>query len=159
MLTNTISQPRPLPSPPSPTLSWFTTYQERYKQGTLSEPVSWLNCWLDFFCAKTYPVLPSTFRALFSSYEFLSSFGKLYFRIFNPLLLHSSRCTPSSDPLPAMFLHTVCRRFCQPSEPCSDLILFNPLHCYKKSIHAAGNHHWSRQNIRLIRTLSISIIF
>ncbi len=32
-------------------------------------------------------------------------------------------------------------------------ILFNPLHCYEKFIHAAGNHHWSRQNIRLIRTL------
>jgi hypothetical protein len=27
-----------------------------------------------------------------------------------------------------------------------------PLHCNEKFIHAAGNHHWSRQNIRLVRT-------
>ncbi len=26
------------------------------------------------------------------------------------------------------------------------------LHCNKKFIHAAGDHHWSRQNIRLVRT-------
>jgi hypothetical protein len=36
--------------------------------------------------------------------------------------------------------------------PRPNLILFNPLNCYKKSIHAAGDHHWSRQNIRLVRT-------
>jgi hypothetical protein len=29
---------------------------------------------------------------------------------------------------------------------------FQPLHCNEKFIHAAGNHHWSRQNIRLVRT-------
>ena len=28
-----------------------------------------------------------------------------------------------------------------------------PLHCNEKFIHAAGNHHWSRQNIRLVRTM------
>jgi hypothetical protein len=31
-----------------------------------------------------------------------------------------------------------------------------PLHCNEKFIHAAGNHHWSRQNIRLIRTSIVS---
>ncbi len=30
-----------------------------------------------------------------------------------------------------------------------------PLHCNEKFIHAAGNHHWSRQNIRLIRTVPL----
>ncbi len=101
-----------------------------------------------------------------------------------PPLLHPPRCIPCIEPRPAKFLHTVCQRFCQPSEPCSDpcfllfngqwrggagggvkcervesmfnqeltpigphpnFILFNPLHCYKKFIHAAGDHHWSRQ--------------
>jgi hypothetical protein len=42
-----------------------------------------------------------------------------------------------------------------PIRPHPNFILFNPLHCYKKSIHAAGDHHWSRQNIRLVRTLSV----
>jgi hypothetical protein len=27
------------------------------------------------------------------------------------------------------------------------------LHCNKKSIHVAGDHHGSRQNIRLVRTV------
>ncbi len=102
-----------------------------------------------------------------------------------------------STPQSAKFLHTVCQRFCQISEPCfhpcfsslqrtmargwrgwwgvggsnvqrvesmfnqeltpigphPNFILFNPLH--KKSIHAAGDHHWSRQNIRLVRTVPI----
>ncbi len=40
-----------------------------------------------------------------------------------------------------------------PIGPHPNFILFNPLHCYKKFIHAAGDHHWSRQNIRLVRTL------
>ncbi len=39
-----------------------------------------------------------------------------------------------------------------PSEPRPNLILFDLLHCYKKFIHAAGDHHWSRQNTRLVRT-------
>jgi hypothetical protein len=30
------------------------------------------------------------------------------------------------------------------------------LHCNKKVIHAAGDHHGSRQNIRLVRTDSVS---
>ncbi len=75
---------------------------------------------MTFSVLKTYPVLPSTSRTPFSSNEFLSFFGKLYFRIFAPLLLHSSQCTPSIEPQPAKFLHTVCQRFCQPSKPCSD---------------------------------------
>jgi hypothetical protein len=196
LLTNTISQPRPLPRPLPPlTLSWFYDLSGRYKQGTLFEPASWLNCWHDFFCAKNIPgFCRQLFVPLFCFNEFLSSLIKLCFRISNPLLLHSSRRTPSIEPQPAKFLHTVCQRFCQPSEPCSDpcfsfcttdngergwgggrgvkcervgsvfnheftpigphpkFILFNPLHCYKKFIHAAGDHHWSRQNIRLVRT-------
>ena len=39
-----------------------------------------------------------------------------------------------------------------PPEPRPNLILFDLLHCYKKFIHAAGDHHWSRQNMRLVRT-------
>jgi hypothetical protein len=39
-----------------------------------------------------------------------------------------------------------------PPEPRPNLILFDLLHCYKKFIHAAGDHHWSRQNTRLVRT-------
>ena len=39
-----------------------------------------------------------------------------------------------------------------PPEPRPNLILFDLLHCYKKFIHAAGDHHWSRQNARLVRT-------
>ena len=31
-------------------------------------------------------------------------------------------------------------------------MLLDPLHCYEKFIHAAGDHHWSRQNIWLVRT-------
>ncbi len=134
--------------------------------------------------------MPSTFRTPFfvltnfsalsenSTFEFLTRF------CFNHLGVPLA-----SNPRLLRFLHTVCQRFCQPSEPCFSfcstdngkmgrgggrgvkcegvgsvfnhefslirppkLIIFNPLHCYKKSIHAAGYHHWSRQNIRLIRT-------
>ncbi len=42
-----------------------------------------------------------------------------------------------------------------PPEPRPNLMLFDLLHCYKKFIHAAGDHHWSRQNIRLVRTACI----
>ncbi len=42
-----------------------------------------------------------------------------------------------------------------PPGPRPNLILFNPLHCYKKFIHAAGDHHWSRQNIRLFCTTGL----
>jgi hypothetical protein len=42
-------------------------------------------------------------------------------------------------------------RISSPIKP-AQIILFNPLHCNEKFIHAAGNHHWSRQNIPLIRT-------
>ncbi len=37
--------------------------------------------------------------------------------------------------------------------PRLNLILFDPLHCYKKFIHAVGDHHWPRKNIRLVRTI------
>ncbi len=39
-----------------------------------------------------------------------------------------------------------------PIWPRPNLILFDPLHCYKKFIHAVGDHHWPRKNIRLVRT-------
>jgi hypothetical protein len=76
---------------------------------------------MTFSVLKTYPVFADSFFApLFCFNKFLSSFIKLCFRIFNPLLLHPSRCTPSIEPQPAKFLQTVCQRFCQPSESCSD---------------------------------------
>ena len=36
--------------------------------------------------------------------------------------------------------------------PTQTLILFDPLHCYKKFIHAVGDHHRPRKNTRLVRT-------
>ena len=42
-----------------------------------------------------------------------------------------------------------------PIGPRPNLILFDPLHCYKKFIHAVGDHHWPRQNIWLVRTLRL----
>ena len=39
-----------------------------------------------------------------------------------------------------------------PIGPRPNLILFDPLHCYKKFIHAVGDHHWPRQIIRLVHT-------
>ena len=143
---------------------------------------------------KTYPLLPPTSRTPFrltnfsafsenSTFEFLICFCFNRFGV--PLV---------SNPSLRCFLHTICQRFCQTSEPCpnpmvfllfngqwregggggegdetrvdlclntdfslirpAQTILFNPLHCYEKFIHAAGNHHWPRQNIRLIRTVS-----
>jgi hypothetical protein len=151
---------------------------------------------MTFLCRN----VPGFCQQLFAPFFFVSTnspiFMKSYFRIPNWLLLHPSRCTPSIEPQSAKFLHTVCQRFCQFSEPCLDpcfsslqrtmargwrgdgrvkcetvetmfnqeltpigphpnLIIFNPLHCYKKSIHAAGDHHWSRQNIRLVRTITL----
>jgi len=32
-----------------------------------------------------------------------------------------------------------------PIGPRPNLILFDPLHCYKKFIHAVGDHHWPRK--------------
>jgi hypothetical protein len=32
-----------------------------------------------------------------------------------------------------------------PMGPRPNLILFDPLHCYKKFIHAVGDHHWPRK--------------
>ena len=44
-----------------------------------------------------------------------------------------------------------------PIGPRPNLILSDPLHCYKKFIHAAGDHHWPRKNIRLVRTVKLRI--
>ncbi len=113
LLTNTISQPRP--HPPPPTLSWFTTYQERYKQGTLFEPVSWLNWWHDFFCAKNIPGFAVSFSYPFFVLTNFSAFSE------NPTFESFPRFCFIRLGVPlAMFLHTVCQQFCQPSEPCSD---------------------------------------
>jgi hypothetical protein len=38
-------------------------------------------------------------------------------------------------------------------------LTFDLLHCYKKFIHAAGDHHWSRQNTRLVRTGRYQVMF
>jgi hypothetical protein len=127
--TNTISQLRPLPRPLPPlTLSWILRLIRKIQTGSLFEPVSWLNRWHDFFCAKNIPgFCRQLFVPLFRFNEFLCSFMKPCFRILNPLLLHPPRCTPGIEPQSAKFLHTVCQRFCQPSEPCSDpcFLLFN----------------------------------
>ncbi len=87
---NTTSQPRPLPSPPP--CPGFTTYQERFEQGALIEPVSQLNRWHDFSC-KNISTFVVNFLYPFSPGEFLSFFGKLFFRIPIPLLLNSFWCT------------------------------------------------------------------
>ncbi len=50
-------------------------------------------------------------------------------------------------------VHAMFNQELTPPEPRPNLILFDLLHCYKKFIHAAGDHHWSRQNTRLVRTL------
>ena len=42
-----------------------------------------------------------------------------------------------------------------PIWPRPNPILFDPLHCYKKFIHAAGDHHWPRKNTRLVRTVML----
>jgi hypothetical protein len=55
-------------------------------------------------------------------------------------------------------VHAMFNQELTPPEPCPNLILFDLLHCYKKFIHAAGDHHWSRQNTRLVRTVNKGIL-
>ncbi len=128
--THTISQPRPLPRLPLPppfTLSWILRLIRKIQTGSLFEPVSWLNHWHDFSGLKHTRFCQQLFAPFFCFNEFPHSFMKSCFRIPNPLLLHPPRCTPSIEPQSAKFLHTVCQRFCQLSEPCSDpcFLLFN----------------------------------
>ncbi len=139
------------------------------------------------------PTSRTTFRLTnFSAFSENSSFEFLIRFCFNrfgvPLV---------SNPSLRSFLHTVCQRFRQTSEPCPNPMVylivqwtvarggggvggwvgggvgedlsFNTdfftdktrpnytsqpftLHCNKKFIHVAGDHHGSRQNIRLVRT-------
>jgi hypothetical protein len=52
-------------------------------------------------------------------------------------------------------VHAMFNQELTPLEPRPNRILFDLLHCYKKFIHAAGDHHWSRQNTRPVRTMTI----
>ncbi len=116
------------PPPPPPPCPGLQLIMKDMNRAPCFEPLSWLNCWHDFCVLKTYPLLPPTSRTPFRLTNFSAFFGKLYFRIVNPLLLQSFRCTPSVEPQSAMFLHTICQRFCQTSEPCSNpcfSLLFN----------------------------------
>ena len=49
-------------------------------------------------------------------------------------------------------VHAMFNQELTPLEPRPNLILFDPLHCYKKFIHAVGDHHRLRKNIRPPRT-------
>ena len=137
---------------------------------------------LTFAANLSYPLSSNEFLSFSenSTFEFMICF--CFTRLGVPLVLNPSLRS---------FLHTVCQRFCQSSEPCSNSLVYlycsndggerswgggvgedlsltmyfftdrpaqiytsQPfsLHCNKKSIHVAGDHHGSRQNIRLVRT-------
>ena len=116
--TNTISQPRPLlclPLPPPSPYSGF--YDLSGKQGPCSSPCIGKIIGMTFLCGSVPGFCQQSF-ALFSCFnEFLFSW-KIFTFEFNPPLLHSYRRNPSIEPWIAKFLHTVCQRFCQHSEPC-----------------------------------------
>ncbi len=52
-------------------------------------------------------------------------------------------------------VHAIFNQEITPSEPHPILILFDLLHCYKKLIHAVGDHHRPRKNARSLRTLRL----
>ena len=52
-------------------------------------------------------------------------------------------------------VHAIFNQEITPSEPRPNLILFDLLHCYKKFIHAVGDHHRPRKNARSLRTLRL----
>ena len=52
-------------------------------------------------------------------------------------------------------VHAIFNQEITPSEPHPNLILFDFLHCYKKLIHAAGDHYRPRKNARSLRTLRL----
>jgi hypothetical protein len=66
LLANQHDFTAPPPPLPPPTLSWFTTYQERFEEGALFEPVSWLNCWHDFCVLKHTHIRRQLFVPLFA---------------------------------------------------------------------------------------------
>ena len=49
-------------------------------------------------------------------------------------------------------VHAIFNQEITPSEPHPILILFDLLHCYKKLIHAVGDHHRPRKNARSLAT-------
>jgi hypothetical protein len=115
--TNTISQPRPLlrPPPPSP-YSGF--YDLSGKQGPCSSPC------IGKIIGMTFPMQN---RTRFFANRFLHFFLVLTNPFFHEKSLlsnltrpcfYSRRRNPSIKPWIAKFLHTVCQRFCQHSEPC-----------------------------------------
>jgi hypothetical protein len=52
-------------------------------------------------------------------------------------------------------VHAIFNQEITPLEPRPNLILFDLLHCYKKFIHAVGDHHRPRKNARPLRTLRL----
>ena len=52
-------------------------------------------------------------------------------------------------------VHAIFNQEITPLEPRPNLILFDLLHCYKKFIHAVGDHHRPRKNARPLRTAPI----
>jgi hypothetical protein len=50
-------------------------------------------------------------------------------------------------------VHAMFNQEITPSEPRPNLVLFDLLHCYKKFIHAVGDHHRPRKNTRPLRTV------
>ena len=144
---------------------------------------------------KNIPTFAANFSYPLSSNEFLSFSENSTFDFMIRFCFNRLGVPLVSNPSLRSFLHTVCQRFCQSSEPCpnsyslsycskdggersrgggggggvgEDLSLNTDfftdktrpnytsqpftLHCNKKSIHVAGDHHGSRQNIRLVRT-------
>ena len=143
---------------------------------------------------KNIPTFVANFSYPLSSNEFLGFSENSTFKFMIRLCFNCFGVPLVSNPSLRSFLHTVCQRFCQSSEPCPNpwfILLFKgwwreelggggggvgedlsltmyfftagptqiytsqpfSLHCNKKFIHVAGDHHGSRQNIRLVRTL------
>jgi hypothetical protein len=53
-------------------------------------------------------------------------------------------------------VHAIFNQEITPLEPRPNIILFDLLHCYKKFIHAVGDHHRPRKNTRPLRTTTIA---
>jgi hypothetical protein len=54
-------------------------------------------------------------------------------------------------------VHAIFNQEITPLGPHPNLILFDLLHCYKKLIHAVGDHHRPRKNARSLRTVTIKL--
>jgi hypothetical protein len=73
---------------------------------------------MTFPCRNVPGFCQQIFALLFLVSTNSSFFMKSLLSNTQPALLYSFRCTPSIEPQSAKFLHTVCQRFCQHSEPC-----------------------------------------